>query len=167
MASAAALSLPMLAAAADLRIGGTGNALGTMRLLGEAYTRANPETRVLVLNSIGSSGAIKAVPKGAIEIGVSSRPLSDEEAKDGTTATEYAQSPTVLAVHKNTKVTSITSLQLADIYSGKMISWPDGSRVRPVMRQPGDDTRSSSRACQRKSRRRSAWPSSSRARCSR
>lgn len=138
-ASLIVLCLPLTAGAGEIRIGGTGNALGTMRLLGEAYTRSHPETKTVILESIGTSGAIKAVPKGAIEIGLSSRPLTDEELKSGLAFTEYAQSPTVLAVHKNVKATSVTLAQLIDIYNGKLTSWPDGTRIRAVLRQPGDD----------------------------
>jgi phosphate transport system substrate-binding protein len=135
-----ALSMPpLLAAAGEIRIGGTGNALGTIRLLAEAYMQQQSQTKVVVLPSVGTSGAIKAVPKGAIEIGLSSRTLTEEEAKSGISTTEYAQSPTVLAVHKDVKASSITTDQLIDIYSGKLSTWPDGARIRPVLRQPGDD----------------------------
>lgn len=134
-----ALCLAPASNAADLRIGGTGNAIGTMRLLGDAFTQLHPQNKVVILASIGTSGAIKAVPKGAIELGLSSRVLSDDEAKGGLSIIEYAQSPTVLAVHKGNKVRSITLSELSEIYSGKMGSWPDGTRIRPVMRQPGDD----------------------------
>ncbi len=134
-----AFCLPMAAGAADIRIGGTGNALGTIRLLGEAFAQSRPDTKVVVLPSIGTSGAIKAVPKGAIEIGLSSRGLTEDESRTGLVTQEYAQSPTVLAVHKNIKATSVTLSQLSDIYNGKVTTWPDGTRIRPVMRQPGDD----------------------------
>jgi phosphate transport system substrate-binding protein len=127
------------AIADEIKIGGTGNALGTMILMGEAFTVKNPATKVVVLDSIGSSGAIKAVPKGAIDIGVSSRNLSDEERANGTKATEYARTVTVLAVSTKTKATAINSAQIADIFTGKLAKWPDGTPVRPVLRQPGDD----------------------------
>jgi len=130
---------PLLAGAGEVRIGGTGNALGTMRLLGDAFAKLHPESKIVVLGSIGTSGAIKAIPKKAIEIGLSSRTLTDEESRTGLSAIEYAHSPTVFAVQKKSKVTSITLSQVADIYSGKLSNWPDGERIRPVMRQPGDD----------------------------
>ncbi len=123
----------------EIKIGGTGNALGTMRLLGNAYMKVNPGAKVVVLGSIGTSGAIKAVPKRAIDIGLSSRSLSAEELSAGSVATEYARTTTVLAVSNKLKITGITRAQLADVYTGKLASWPDGTAVRPVMRQPGDD----------------------------
>ena len=133
------LCLPFAAGATEIRIGGTGNALGAMRLLGNAFTKSHPETKIILLGSIGTSGAIKAVPKGAIDIGLSSRPLTEEETRSGLSATEYARSPTVFTVRTINTVTSISTSQIADIYSGKMQNWPDGKPIRPVMRQPGDD----------------------------
>lgn len=125
--------------AEEIKIGGTGNALGAMRLLGNAFTKENPSIRVIVLNSIGSSGAIKAVPKGAIDIGLTSRKLTAEELATGLVVVEYARTPTVLAVSTKSKVTGITREQIADLYAGRLAKWPDGTLIRPVLRQPGDE----------------------------
>ena len=91
------------------------------------------------MGSIGTSGAIKGVPRGAVDIGVASRSLTDEELTTGMVAVEYSRSLTVLAVASKLKVTAITREQLADFYTGKLAKWPDGTPVRPVLRQPGDD----------------------------
>jgi phosphate transport system substrate-binding protein len=122
-----------------IKIGGTGNALGTMQLLANAYSQAHPEVKIIVLPSIGSSGAINAVPNNAIDIGLSSRPLKETEQQKGIKAIEYARSPTVIAVSNKEKVTNISLKELADIYSGTMLNWQDGTTIRPIIRQPGDD----------------------------
>jgi phosphate transport system substrate-binding protein len=124
----------------EIRIGGTGSALGGMRLLGDAFMKLNSDAKVTVLPSLGTSGAIKAIPKGAIDIGLSSRPLTQEESSLNVTAVEYARTPLVFAVSTATKTTALTLDQIADIYGGKMEQWPDGSHIRPVLRQAGDDS---------------------------
>src|SRR5258708_1091963 len=66
------------AATEEIRIGGTGNALGPMHVLGQAFAKANPGVTVTVLPSLGSGGGIKAAANGAVQIAVSSRTLKDE-----------------------------------------------------------------------------------------
>lgn len=122
-----------------IRIGGTGNALGTMHRLAAAFGKKYPAVKIDVLSSLGSSGALKALAKGAIDIALSSRLPTSEELACGLRATEYARSATVLAVSVHSKVTDITSEQIADLYAGRLAEWPDGTRIRPVLRQPGED----------------------------
>ncbi|HOE41730.1 MAG TPA: substrate-binding domain-containing protein [Rhodoferax sp.] len=137
---ASTLALLVVPAHADeLTLGGTGNSLGTLRLLGVAFSKKYPDTKVTVMSSLGSSGALKAVPKGALDIGVTSRTLTDEERKSNMAATEYARTATVIAVSNKSSVTDITREQLADMLTGKLGKWPDGGVIRPVLRQPGDD----------------------------
>lgn len=138
LALAATLVSP-LAVGEEIKIGGTGNALGTMRLLGDAYMRKHPDTKVTILPSLGSSGAFKAIPKGVIDIGLTSRPISDDERAAGAVSAEYARSPTVFAVAKTSRISTITRQQYADILTGKLSDWPGGKPIRPVLRQMGDD----------------------------
>ena len=135
----AGLIYPATGISSEIRIGGTGNALGTMYLLGEAFSKSYPDTKVTILPSIGTSGAIKAAAKGSIEIGLSSRQLTGEESGTGLVSVEYATSPTVFAVHTKNKTTTLSRQQIADIFNGKMTSWSDGTTIRPILRQPGDD----------------------------
>jgi len=126
------------AAAEDLRIGGTGAALGTMRLLADEFTAANPDIRITTVPSLGSGGGIKAVVAGAIGLAVTSRPMNEGERKLGAVEIEYARTPFVFAVSAKSRLTSITSAELADIYAGKTVSWADGSPIRVVLRPAGD-----------------------------
>src|SRR5687767_3132598 len=91
-------------AAAEIKIGGTGNALGTMRELAHAYSKLHPGTKVIVLPSLGSGGGIKAATNGAIDIAVSSRPLKDDERQPDVVETEYARTPFVFAVSAKSAV---------------------------------------------------------------
>jgi len=139
----ALLSAISSAAAADeIKIGGTGAALGTMRLLADEFSASNPETRVVILSSLGSKGGIRAVTAGAIDLAVTSAPLNEDERRLGVTAIEYGRTPLVFAVSTNSAMTSISRAELAGIYAGKMVKWPDGSLVRVILRPAGDnDTR--------------------------
>src|SRR5436190_12253641 len=132
----AALVAPC-AAAEQVSIGGTGNALGSMQLVADAFAKRNPDVKVTVLPSLGSGGAIKAVLKGALDIALSARPLDDDERKLANSF-EYARTPLVFAVSMKSKVIAITLDQAADIYAGKTLAWPDGSQIRLVLRQAAD-----------------------------
>ena len=138
LAFAAAFVSP-LAAGDEIKIGGTGNALGTMRLLGDAFMRKYPDAKVTVLPSLGSSGALKAVPKGAIDIGLATRASTDEERVAGAVSAEYARSLTVFAVARTSMTSGLTRQQIADILAGKLTEWPGGVPIRRVLRQRGDD----------------------------
>jgi len=131
------LSAPAMAA--NLTIGGTGNALGTARLLADAYTRLYPTDQITVLPSLGSSGAIKATAAGKLDLGLSSRALKDDERASGLMTMEYANSPTVFAVADGLRLSGVTVAQMVQLYTGQLSSWPDGTSARPILRQAGDD----------------------------
>lgn len=122
----------------EVRIGGTGAALGTMKILADAYSRQRPDIRFAVLPSLGTSGGIKALRAGAIQVGVSARPLLESEAQGGFVATEYGRTPFIFTTPIATKAVGITTQALADLYAGRADKWPDGTLVRLVMRPVGD-----------------------------
>ena len=126
------------AEAAEFQLGGSGATLGTMRLLADAYTARHPETTFVVLPSMGSSGGIKAVLAGAIALGLSTRPLKPAEIEAGAEAIEYGSTPFVFATASGTPVDGISTHQLADIYAGRLTEWPDGTRIRMILRPISD-----------------------------
>jgi len=126
------------AAAEEFEIGGTGTALGTMRLLAKAFTAGNPDIRITIAPSLGTSGGIKAVGSAAIGLAVSSRPMKDSERKLGAVEMEYARTPFVFAVSTKSGVTAITSTELAEVYAGKITAWADGSSIRIILRPASD-----------------------------
>lgn len=124
--------------AEEIRIGGTGSALATMQLLGEAYARTRPGTQINVLPSLGSGGGIKAVLAGVIQIAVTSRPLKDAELKAGAVEIEYGRTPFIFATAATNRTAGLSLQELADIYAGKTARWPDGTPIRLVLRPAGD-----------------------------
>ena len=132
------LLTPAYAQTEAFRIGGTGGALATLQLLADAYSQIHPEVEITVLPSLGSGGGIKALLAGAIQIAVSSRPLKNTETKLGAIAFEYGRTAFVFAVGRDTAVDSVTTQEVAAIYSGAREHWPDGTKIRLVLRPVGD-----------------------------
>lgn len=121
-----------------LRVGGSGGSLCLMSALTTAYARTHNDTRFVLLPSVGSSGGIKAVTSGALEIGLASRPLKGSERAEGAVAHVYGRTPFVFAVHTSNPTSGLTLSQLADIYLGKTRYWADSSRLRLIMRPDKD-----------------------------
>ena len=138
---AGALQFPMTASgvpAADyqgtLKIGGTGAAVGTITQVAAAFQKQHPDVRFVFPPSLGSTGGIKAVIAGALDVGLNSRPLTEAERSHGLVLTEYARTPLLLVTsHKGAGV-NFTLKQIASLYSGEIHSYPDGTPLRVIMR---------------------------------
>ncbi len=121
-----------------IRIGGTGSALGTMKLIAKSFEKSHPSLKVMFVPSIGSSGAARAVAKSSLDIGLMGRPLKKEEASLGLTATAYAKTPFVPVVHDKMRLAGIINSDIESIYRGTLRTWPDGQRIRLVLRPAAD-----------------------------
>lgn len=131
------MSVSGSAAAETIRISGTGGAMETMRILGEAFRKTNPRFRIKLFPGMGSTGSVKAILAGRLDIGLSGGTLSGEERAKGLVATRYARTPFVFGVNKSLKMTGLTMEGAAAIYAGNR-DWEDGNRIRPVLRPPED-----------------------------
>lgn len=135
----ACLSAPTVRAEESLRIAGTGTAVAAVNRMGATAQQGGATAvRVQVLPSLGSTGAIHAVADGVIDVGVTGRPLRDAERALGLSEREVARTPFVFAVGPRVGATTITTDDLVAIYRGTRITWPDGQRVRPVLRPEAD-----------------------------
>lgn len=128
-----------LVCAETIRIGGTGTAMSTMVLLGEEFEKAHTGHAVRVLPSLGSSGGLKALQGGALEIAVAARDLKPEEKSAGLTAFRYGTTAFVFASHAKAPKQPLTRQSIAAIYSGQQANWPNGQPVRVILR-PMQDT---------------------------
>jgi phosphate transport system substrate-binding protein len=139
LCTALLLLAPVPAPAAEvLRISGTGSALGAIRELVPAFEKGHPGVTVKLLPSVGSAGAIQAVREQALEVGISSRPLRAEDRALGLAEVAYARTPFVFAAGPRVTATGLTPGELARIYRGELTRWPDGERIRLVLRPAGD-----------------------------
>lgn len=139
-ACAALLGLAALrpAGARDaLRVGGTGSGVGGMRLVAAAFLRQAGAAPVDVLPAFGSAGGIGALVDGRLDIAVTNRPPNAaESARARFKVQEYARTPFVVAVHRDTGVEALTSAQFAALYAQGAAAYPNGQRARPVLRLP-------------------------------
>lgn len=136
---AAAITLGSGSACAEtIRISGTGSAITTIQFLGEAYRQIRPGVRFAILPSMGSSGAIKAVLAGRLDIGLSGRSLTGEESAQGAVEKGYAVTPFVFIVNRSVKTDGLMLAEVADIYAGKRDRWENRSRIRLVLRPRSD-----------------------------
>lgn len=117
-----------------LKLGGSGSCLAVMQRLADAFQQAHPGVQIKIMPSLGSSGGIKAVLSGALDIGLSSRPLKEDERRHGAVEIPFAATPFVIVAHANSPVSDITLPWLADIYVGKVNTWPNGKPLRIVLR---------------------------------
>ncbi|MBF0393380.1 MAG: substrate-binding domain-containing protein [Alphaproteobacteria bacterium] len=130
--------LPALAWGETIKIGATGAVLGALERLASAFEESQSAHSVVVVRpSVGSRGAILGVTRGDFGLGVSARPLDEAEKAGGLVQSELGRTAFVLATRQDGG-DGLTLAQLADIHAGRIVTWPDGSRLRLVLRPAND-----------------------------
>ena len=127
---------------AILRINGSGACLELLEVLLEPYRKDHPAVRIDLGKPLGSSGAIKALLAGALDLAVVARPVTPEETAQGIQAQAYGRTPLALVTSRPSGPAGLTTADLAAILSGSVKTWSDGVPVRLVLRPEADtDTR--------------------------
>ena len=123
-----------------LQVNGTGGAISTIKKIAERFEQLHPEAQTIIKNPVmGSSGGIRALIDGKLDIAISGRALRESERTQGLSEVAYARAPFGIAVAKrNRQLRNVTLEQLAAIYSGETTRLPDGSRLRLVLRPRKD-----------------------------
>ena len=134
LASAALLLAMAHASAETITVGGTGAALGTMRALAVEFAKVTPGASVVVVPNLGSSGGLKALAAGAIDMAAIARPLNQVESAQGIVAMAYGKNPFVIATSMKGAGTVRTLAELADMYAGRRTAWEGGEPIRLVLR---------------------------------
>lgn len=133
----ALLCLALPAAAETLAVGGIGTGLGTMRVLATEFSRHSPGISVVVMPDLGSTGGLKALSAGVIDIAVVGRPLRKEEAARNHVVMDYGKTPFVFATSRRDAEGFLGLSEVADVYAGRRTHWPDGTPIRLVLRRKG------------------------------
>jgi phosphate transport system substrate-binding protein len=111
-----------------LAIDGSTTMVALMRGLNNAYTQANPNIPVTygqpANNPTGSSGGIRNLINGTVNLAASSRPLKPEEANANLQVVAIAKDAVAVVVGADNPYRGGLSLeQLRDIYQGKITNW--------------------------------------------
>lgn len=125
-------------ATATVRINGSGSALSMLKPLAAAYQRSNPKVEIVLGRPLGSSGAVKALLAGALDIAMSGKPLKAEEVSQGARLFAYGRTPLAIVAERDVPATDLTSRQLEDILAGRTNHWPGGQVLRLVLRPETD-----------------------------
>lgn len=127
----------------SLKIAGSTTTLPVMEEAVKRITAANPGIKI-ELSGGGSGMGARMVGMGQVDIGNTSRPLTESE-KPGLKSTVFARDAVVLVVHLENPVSSLKSDQIKEIYSGKLLNWKDlGGPDKPIhvyTRTKGSGTR--------------------------
>lgn len=123
-----------------LVLAGSGSNLPLTRALAEAFRKGHPGAGVVVPESIGSTGGIRAVRDGAISAALISRPLNDEERRLGLIVVPYARVPVIVAANPSVPDACVTAGDLVSLYAGTRPRWSDGSRAVVLQRERGDSS---------------------------
>lgn len=121
-------------------LSGSGSNLPLTRALVSAFLAKRRDARVVVPESIGSTGGVRAAHDGAIDVGLVSRPLNAEELRLGMKVTPYARVPVVIAVNPTVREACVASADLPGLWSGAKDRWSDESRVVVLLRERGDSS---------------------------
>jgi len=130
----------LLTAAAGARaelvtVAGSGGMIPLLTILADAYMKRNPHDIVRVSQtSITQSGGVLAARSGAVDIGMSARPVARHELDETVTTYHIANVAAAVAVHNSVRLTNITSRQLCAIYAGRITNWRElGGHDAPIM----------------------------------
>ena len=127
-----ALAAGPSAAQDTLRIGGTGSAIGMLQQVGDEFTAATGG-KVEIIASLGSTGAIRALADGVIDIAVSARPLKADEAAAGLSQVTVLRTAYVLATSHRSPY-ALNSADLPRIFAAENAVWADGTQIRIILR---------------------------------
>lgn len=116
----------MAGAQEKIRVAGAGGMIPLLTELAKTYMAEHNNVVIEVAQrSIESKGGVMSAAEGRVEIGMSARPLKDDEKGLGLQMTEIARLATVFGVNRSVTLKELTSEQICQIYGGRITSWKE------------------------------------------
>lgn len=106
-----------------ITLAGSTSVAPLMDVMKDEYVKLNPDVTIEIQES-GSSAGIQSAMEGATEIGMSSRELKEDEAKE-LASKQIAMDGIAVIVNKNNTTDNLTSEQIQSIYTGDVTDWAD------------------------------------------
>jgi phosphate transport system substrate-binding protein len=132
VAAVIALVTATPAMAERVTVGGTGAAIEFLRRLSSEFG-ARSGVEVEVISSMGSSGALRAVADGALDIAVSALPLNEEMTAKGLSVAYTFKTPFLL-VTSQPRPPGMSLAEVIKAYRSPTSMWPDGEPIRVILR---------------------------------
>lgn len=106
-----------------IAVAGSTSVAPLMNVIADEYKKLNPNVSIEIQES-GSTAGIQSVTEKAVDIGMSSRELKDEEAK-ALTAKQIAMDGIAVIVNQANTTDNLTSDQIKSIYLGETTLWDE------------------------------------------
>ncbi len=106
-----------------ITLAGSTSVAPLMNVLADEYKTINPDVTIEIQES-GSSAGIQSAMEGAVEIGMSSRALKDDETSE-LVAKQIALDGIAVIVNQENSLKGLTGEQIQKIYTGKATDWAD------------------------------------------
>ncbi len=145
MQSALLLILSAYATAETVVIPGSGNPEYVLAQLAKAFNSRQKEHQIIIPETTGTAGGLRAVTEGTAILARVGRPLKETERAGGITYHPLGRDPVVFVVGEGVSVKALDMAQILDIYTGKLTNWSElGGKpgtIRAIGREVTDASR--------------------------
>lgn len=106
-----------------LTISGSGSVLALLTAAEAAFETDTPGYNLNIISGSGTSGAIKGVLDGTLDLAAMARAPKEEETKNGLQYTQFGGTGVAVIVHPNVSVDNLTQEQVKSIFMGETDNW--------------------------------------------